>query len=158
MESDLDSLEKPGFEKEPDTLKAGVVISNLKKSFGRMNAVDGVSMSMYEDEIFVLLGAYYFLLCVIFLEGLVLIKYVGHNGAGKTTAIACCTGVMSPTSGSVIINGVDIVKNPDAVRSQVGLCPQHNLLFDDLTVDQHLSFFGRVSRLQNFSKFKICFR
>ncbi|XP_035710292.1 ATP-binding cassette sub-family A member 3-like [Folsomia candida] len=128
VESDLDSLEKPGFEKEPDTLKAGVVISNLKKSFGRMNAVDGVSMSMYEDEIFVLLG---------------------HNGAGKTTAIACCTGVMSPTSGSVIINGVDIVKNPDAVRSQVGLCPQHNLLFDDLTVDQHLSFFGRLKGMSS---------
>ncbi|XP_021957188.1 ATP-binding cassette sub-family A member 3 [Folsomia candida] len=128
VESDQDSLEKPGFEKEPETLKAGVVISNLKKSFGRKNAVDGVSMTMYEGEIFALLG---------------------HNGAGKTTTISCCTGVMSPTSGSVVINGVDIVKNPKAIGSQVCLCPQHNLLFDDLTVDQHLAFFGRLKGMSS---------
>lgn len=60
VESDQDSLEKPGFEKEPETLKAGVVISNLKKSFGRKNAVDGVSMTMYEGEIFALLGSYFY--------------------------------------------------------------------------------------------------
>jgi ABC-type Na+ transport system ATPase subunit NatA len=51
----------------------------------------------------------------------------------------------SPTSGSVYVNGYDIRKNLDKVRESLGLCPQHNLLFSDLTVMEHLLFFAMVS-------------
>jgi len=54
------------------------------------------------------------------------------------------TGLFSPTSGTVHINGYDIHDNLDKVRESVGLCPQHNLLFTDLTVLEHLLFFAMV--------------
>lgn len=54
------------------------------------------------------------------------------------------TGLYSPTSGSVHINGYNIRDNLDEVRESLGLCPQHNLLFTDLTVLEHLLFFAMV--------------
>jgi len=69
---------------------------------------------------------------------------LGHNGAGKTTTMSCCIGMISPTSGTAIINGHDIRTNLDEVRQHLGLCPQHNLFFDELTVMEHLMFFARV--------------
>jgi ABC-type multidrug transport system ATPase subunit len=57
------------------------------------------------------------------------------------------TGLFSPTSGSVHVNGYDIRDNLDKVRESLGLCPQHNLLFTDLTVLEHLLFFAMVMSL-----------
>lgn len=54
-------------------------------------------------------------------------------------------GLYSPTSGSVYIDGYDIRENLDKVRESLGLCPQHALLFSDLTVMEHLLFFAIVS-------------
>jgi ATP-binding cassette subfamily A (ABC1) protein 3 len=54
------------------------------------------------------------------------------------------TGVISPTSGSVYVNGYDIRDNLDEVRESLGVCPQHNLLFTELTVLEHLLFFAMV--------------
>jgi ATP-binding cassette subfamily A (ABC1) protein 3 len=54
------------------------------------------------------------------------------------------TGMFSPTSGSVHVNGYNICDNLDEVRESLGLCPQHNLLFTDLTVFEHLLFFAMV--------------
>lgn len=106
---------------------------------------------MYDGEIFALLGSYYssyenfldFLarLCNTF------VYKIGHNGAGKTTTISCCIGMMAPTSGTAVINNYDIRTDMDLVREQLGLCPQHNLLFDELTVDEHLTFFGKLKGL-----------
>jgi ABC-type multidrug transport system ATPase subunit len=56
-------------------------------------------------------------------------------------------GLYSPTSGSVYIDGYDIRENLDKVRESIGLCPQHTLLFPDLTVMEHLLFFAIVSIL-----------
>ena len=55
------------------------------------------------------------------------------------------TGLYSPTSGSARINGHSITGNMDKVRESLGLCPQHNMLFEDLTVKEHLVFFGMVT-------------
>jgi ABC-type multidrug transport system ATPase subunit len=55
------------------------------------------------------------------------------------------TGLYSPTSGSVYVDGYDISENMDKIRESLGLCPQHNLLFSDLTVMEHLLFFAMVS-------------
>jgi ATP-binding cassette subfamily A (ABC1) protein 2 len=54
-------------------------------------------------------------------------------------------GLFGPTSGTATVNGYDINSEMSQIRSSMGLCPQHNMLFDKLTVEEHLLFFGRVS-------------
>ncbi|XP_061399279.1 phospholipid-transporting ATPase ABCA3-like [Musca vetustissima] len=115
------------FEPEPAGKHIGVQVRNLKKRFGDKQAVRGLSVNMYEDEITVLLG---------------------HNGAGKTTTISMLTGMFPPTSGTAIINGNDIRTNIEGARMSLGICPQHNVLFDDLSVRDHLTFFSRLKGLK----------
>ncbi|ODM91447.1 ATP-binding cassette sub-family A member 1 [Orchesella cincta] len=122
-------IEKPGFENEPSGLTAGISIQNLTKQYGKKTAVNGVSLNMYHGQITAL---------------------VGHNGAGKTTTLSILTGLFPPTSGSATVNGFDITDELDSVRENLGLCPQHNMLFDDLTVLEHLQFFGRLKGLTSF--------
>jgi ABC-type multidrug transport system ATPase subunit len=54
------------------------------------------------------------------------------------------SGFFPPTSGTAVVNGYDVVEDIDNVRSSLGLCPQHNVLFDQLTVEEHLYFFTKV--------------
>ncbi|PNF40610.1 ATP-binding cassette sub-family A member 3 [Cryptotermes secundus] len=127
--SDNDTVSSKKFEKPHGNLSVGIKIRNLYKvfqSYGGLNkkvAVDGVTLDIYSGEITALLG---------------------HNGAGKTTVMSILTGLFSPTSGSVHINGYNIRDNLDEVRESLGLCPQHNLLFTDLTVLEHLLFFAML--------------
>lgn len=114
------------FEKEPKSLRIGIQINNLRKVFGSMAAVRNLSLNMFEDQITVLLG---------------------HNGAGKTTTMSMLTGMYVPTSGTARINGCDIRTNMNGVRDSLGLCPQHNIIFDDLTVAEHLYFFSKLKGL-----------
>lgn len=102
---------------------AGVEIKNIQKSFGGFLAVDDVSMSMSEGEVFVLLGA---------------------NGAGKSTTIAMLTGLISVTSGDASVYGHSVKNNLDQVQQIIGVCPQHNVLFDLLTVKEHLELFAAI--------------
>ena len=68
-------------------------------------------------------------------------------------------GFMSPTDGTAYINGYDIRTDLDRVRQTLGLCPQHNILFDTMTVQEHLMFYGRVSFPKNksLSQIAMCF-
>ncbi|XP_071529902.1 phospholipid-transporting ATPase ABCA3-like [Panulirus ornatus] len=116
------------FESEPAGLQPGIVVKNLRKEFKTLGgqvkvAVENVNMTCYEGQCTVLLG---------------------HNGAGKTTTMSVLTGVYAPTSGYAAVSGWDISTNLKEARQEVGLCPQHNMLFVDLTVLQHLLFFGRL--------------
>ena len=63
------------------------------------------------------------------------------------------TGLCEPSSGNILINDKDIVEETDEARSVLGYCPQHNLLFDDLTVYEHLKFFSKLK--QNFNENEI---
>ncbi|XP_067683948.1 phospholipid-transporting ATPase ABCA3-like [Haliotis asinina] len=118
-------LDEKHFETEPNGLKTGISIQNLKKVFGsgakRKVAVDGMSLNMFEGQISVLLG---------------------HNGAGKTTTMSVLTGFIPSSGGTAIVNGYDINNDIQSVRQSLGLCPQHNILFDSLTVQEHLEFFA----------------
>ncbi|GFS11780.1 ATP-binding cassette transporter sub-family A, partial [Elysia marginata] len=111
------------FEKDPTGLNAGIQIAQLRKVFGKKVAVDGTSLKMYDGQITVLLG---------------------HNGAGKTTTMSMLTGFIPPTSGTAQVNGCDIRDDIQGVRKSLGLCPQHNILFDSLTVKEHLTFFAKL--------------
>ena len=63
----------------------------------------------------------------------------------KNIFVSCILGMFAPTSGRAIVNGRDINTDLEGVRRDLGLCPQHNMLFDKLTVEEHLIFFARVS-------------
>ncbi|XP_052859969.1 phospholipid-transporting ATPase ABCA3-like [Anopheles cruzii] len=118
------SEETPNVEREPDNKHAGIQIRKLRKQFTKKKvAVQGLDLNMYEDQITVLLG---------------------HNGAGKTTTMSMLTGMFSPSSGTALVNGFDIRNNIDAVRGSLGLCPQHNVLFNEMTVAEHIEFFARL--------------
>lgn len=121
-------LESDVYEKEPSNLPAGIKISHLKKQFTKHKvAVRDLSLNMFEGQITVLLG---------------------HNGAGKTTTMSMLTGMLPPTSGTAIVNGYNIRTNMKMVRDSLGLCPQHNILFDDLTVGEHLYFFSKLKGMR----------
>ncbi|CAH3155546.1 unnamed protein product, partial [Porites evermanni] len=121
--SDDDADGKADVEDEPD-LPVGVAIKRLRKVFkgssGSKVAVDDLSLNIFKGQITALLG---------------------HNGAGKTTTISMLTGLFPPTDGSADVNGLSIISDMDAIRESLGLCPQHNVLFDRLTVKEHLDFF-----------------
>ncbi|CAD5111485.1 DgyrCDS794 [Dimorphilus gyrociliatus] len=115
------------FEPINPDIESGVEIRNLRKQFkvgGKIKtAVRGTTIKMFKGQITALLG---------------------HNGAGKTTTMNMLTGFISPTSGEALVNGYNIRTDIDSVRSSLGLCPQHDILFDNLTVEEHLEFFAAL--------------
>ena len=100
-------------------------IHNLRKVFettsGNRVAVDRLNMEMYEGQITVLLG---------------------HNGAGKSTTISMLTGLLPPTSGDARVRGLSMTRDMSGIRQHMGLCPQHDTLWPELTVTEHLELFG----------------
>uniref|UniRef100_A0A8B9KL07 P-type phospholipid transporter n=1 Tax=Astyanax mexicanus TaxID=7994 RepID=A0A8B9KL07_ASTMX len=113
------------LEKPPPGLKAGVSIRNLVKVYktGNKLAVDKLSLDFYQDHI---------------------TSFLGHNGAGKTTTMSILTGLFAPTSGTAYVNGFDIRRDMDTIRKKLGMCPQHNVLFNELTVEEHIYFYARL--------------
>uniref|UniRef100_A0A671VNR0 P-type phospholipid transporter n=1 Tax=Sparus aurata TaxID=8175 RepID=A0A671VNR0_SPAAU len=121
-------LEADHIEPEPTNLTLGVSIRNLVKIYkkGAKLAVNHLNMKFYEGQI---------------------TSFLGHNGAGKTTTISVLTGLFPPTSGTVYIKGMDIRHDMDIIRRTLGVCPQHNVLFDILTVEEHVWFYGCLKGL-----------
>ena len=85
--------------------------------------MDGLSLNLYENQI---------------------TSFLGHNGAGKTTTMSVLSGLFPPTAGTAIINGYDIRTNIDLIRRNLGICPQYNVLFDGLSVEEHLWFYASL--------------
>lgn len=69
---------------------------------------------------------------------------LGHNGAGKSTVISLLNGLYEPTSGTSIIYNYDLITELDEIRKIISVCPQENILYDELTVKEHLLFFGDI--------------
>ena len=100
--------------------------SGLRKAFGDSTAVDGVSFSIGEGEIFGLLGP---------------------NGAGKTTTIRMLSTVLRADEGDVTIGGSSVSADADEVRKIIGVCPQELALYPELSANDNLVFFGRMAGL-----------
>ena len=95
----------------------------LTKQFGDFTAVDHVSFTIERGSIF---------------------GFLGPNGAGKTTTIRMLLGLLKPTSGAATVLGFDVVKQTAQVKRHIGYMSQRFSLYDDLTVDENLNFYGRT--------------
>jgi len=105
-----------------------IVVRDLTRRFGSFVAVDHVSFDVAEGEIFGFLGA---------------------NGAGKSTTIRMLCGLLNPTSGTATVGGVDVSRNPEAVKQRIGYMSQKFSLYELLTVDQNIRFFGALYGLSD---------
>jgi ABC-type multidrug transport system ATPase subunit len=76
-----------------------------------------------------------------------LLGLLGHNGAGKTTLINVLTGILSPSSGDVYIGGYSLRDELDDIREIIGVCPQFDILWGELTAREHLWMFAEIKRL-----------
>ena len=111
------------------TLDISVIeVENLSKSYGKIQAIKEVSFKVKKGEVFGL---------------------IGPDGAGKTSIIQILTGVLTPTSGKAFINGIDVTKEPERIKSIIGYMPQGLglNLYDNLTVEENINFFRDLRQI-----------
>jgi len=96
-----------------------IEVKNLTKSYGDKNAVNGISFTVEDGEI---------------------LGFLGPNGAGKSTTMNILTGYISSTSGSAIINRIDIFEEPLKAKKNIGYLPEMPPLYIDMTVKDYLNF------------------
>jgi ABC-2 type transport system ATP-binding protein len=114
---------QPAAAPPPAADQPAVEARGLCKHFGPFKAVDNLSLSVAPGSIFGLLGS---------------------NGAGKSTAIRMLCGLLRPTSGTGLVLGIDVGRDPEQVKRNIGYMTQRFSLYEDLTVTQNLQFFGGV--------------
>lgn len=105
-----------------------IKVENLTKRFGDFTAVNQISFEVYKGEIFGFLGA---------------------NGAGKTTAIKMLIGILKPTSGKANVAGFDIYNQNEQIKKNIGYMSQKFSLYEDLTIQQNINFFGGIYNLSD---------
>ena len=124
---------------KPLAVSHGIMVRGLKKKFVVMEkneygmkrnkvvqAVNGLDLTVAEKTIFCLLG---------------------HNGAGKTTTMSLITGALYPDEGWMTVGGLDVVKERSQLRKSLGVCPQFDVLYDELTVWEHMQLYGGMQGL-----------
>ncbi len=97
--------------------------NHLVRRFGSFTAVNDISFKVEKGEIF---------------------GFLGPNGSGKTTVIKMLTGLLPLTSGEATVQGIDVHRDPEAVRENIGYMSQNFSLYGDLTVTENLTFYGRI--------------
>ncbi len=105
-----------------------VAANGLTKRFAKVAAVDGLSFTVNRGEIFGL---------------------VGPDGAGKTTTMRMLAGVMQPDGGSILVDGVDVVADPEGGKPHLSYMPQRFGLYEELTVDENIRFYADLFEVPN---------
>jgi ABC-2 type transport system ATP-binding protein len=100
-----------------------IEVRHLTRRFGQFVAVDDVSFDVRRGEIF---------------------GFLGSNGAGKSTTIRMLCGLLKPSSGTATVGGIDVTGDPEGVKRRIGYMSQRFSLYELLTVDQNIRFFGGV--------------
>ena len=103
--------------------ETAIAVKDLTRDFGKFRAVDRVSFEVHKGEIF---------------------GFLGPNGAGKSTTIRMLNGLLLPTGGSGSVAGFDIVRETEAIKQHIGYMSQRFSLYEDLTAEENLTFFGGV--------------
>lgn len=103
-----------------------IKIENLSRHFGQLKAVDGISFCLHDKEI---------------------LGFLGPNGAGKTTTLRMLVGYLQPSNGSISLDGESIFADPLKTSRQIGYLPEHNPLYEDMSVDEALAYFAELRRL-----------
>ncbi len=98
-----------------------IVVEHLGRSFGAFRAVDDVSFDVRRGEVF---------------------GFLGSNGAGKSTTIRMLCGLLKPTAGRAMVDGVDVSRDPAGVRRRIGYMSQKFSLYENLTVDENIRFYA----------------
>jgi ABC-2 type transport system ATP-binding protein len=106
---------------------SAIVVKDLTRRFGDFTAVDRLSFEVKPGEIFGFLGA---------------------NGAGKSTTIRMLCGLLKPSEGTAVVGGVDVSRDPEGVKRRIGYMSQRFSLYEALTVDQNIRFFGGIYGLR----------
>lgn len=100
-----------------------ITVRELTRKFGDFVAVDHVSFDVRAGEVF---------------------GFLGSNGAGKSTTIRMLCGLLKPTSGTATVSGIDVGSDPEGVKRRIGYMSQRFSLYEQLTVDQNIRFFGGI--------------
>jgi ABC-2 type transport system ATP-binding protein len=100
-----------------------IEVRHLTRRFGQFVAVDDVTFEVRRGEIF---------------------GFLGSNGAGKSTTIRMLCGLLKPTSGTASVGGIDVTRDPEGVKRRIGYMSQRFSLYELLTVDQNIRFFGGI--------------
>src|SRR5450755_3397749 len=98
----------------------------LTKRFGKFTAVDGISFEIPYGSIF---------------------GFLGPNGAGKSTTIRMLCGILAPSSGDGTVAGFQIASQPERIKENIGYMSQRFSLYEDLTVEENIAFYGGVYRI-----------
>ncbi|MFQ5797473.1 MAG: ABC transporter ATP-binding protein, partial [Bacteroidota bacterium] len=108
--------------------ESAISVSDLSKRFGKFVAVDRVSFHVRKGEIY---------------------GFLGPNGAGKSTTIRMLCGLTVPTSGTAVVAGYDVGREPEKVKERIGYMSQRFSLYEDLTVEENILFYGGIYGLSN---------
>lgn len=112
-------------------MDSAIIIKDFKKSYGEVLAVNGISLQVQQGEMFGL---------------------VGPDGAGKTTTIRILCGLLTPDEGSANILGLDLLKNKNKIKNEIGYLSQKFSLYGDLTVDENIEFFADIHGVKNYKQ------
>ena len=100
-----------------------IEVRHLTRRFGAFTAVDDISFEVAQGEIF---------------------GFLGSNGAGKSTTIRMLCGLLRPSAGTASVSGIDVGRDPEGVKRRIGYMSQRFSLYEMLTVDQNIAFFGGI--------------
>jgi len=114
-------------------MSEAIKVKSLRKSFGPIHAVQGVSFDVNHGEV---------------------LGFLGPNGAGKSTTMKMITGFLEPTSGTVEVNGHDVLENPLAVKKSIGYLPEGAPAYGEMTVKSFLNFIADIRQFTGANRQK----